>query len=101
VDNKIRNGQINPSVYSKDSDEEDLQFLKTKIKLLLNHNPVTNPEHVDFYKKLLQYMEEHSAFYRGNMSADKANALDEKKAEIEEVLLVIFKKEWEKAKKFS
>jgi|GEM_PF-7058590 len=101
VDNKIRNGTIDPNNYSKDDDEEDLQFLKTKIKLLLNHNPLRNPDHVDFYGYLLLYMEEHKDYYRGQPSDDKLQALDRRKAEMEEVLLNILKSEWEKAKRFT
>ena len=100
VDNKIRSGVINPRVYSKDEDEEDLQFLKTKIKLLLNNNATTNPDHVDFYQQLIQYMEEHKEYYRGEMTEEKANALEARKSKMEEVLADIFKKEWEKAKRF-
>jgi hypothetical protein len=100
VDNKIRSGVINPKVYSKDEDEEDLQFLKTKIKLLLNNNATTNPDHVDFYQQLIQYMEEHKKYYRGEMTEKKAYALEAKKSKMEEVLADIFKKEWEKAKRF-
>ncbi|MCW5932246.1 MAG: hypothetical protein KIS69_11375 [Bacteroidetes bacterium] len=101
VDNKIRNGTIDPNNYSKDDDEEDLQFLKTKIKLLLNHNPLRNPDHVEFYSCLLLYMEEHKDYYRGQPSDEKLQALDKRKAEMEEVLLNILKSEWEKAKKFT
>lgn len=100
VDSKIRSGVINPRVYIKDSDEEDLQFYKTKIKLLLNNNPTTNSEHVNFYTQLVQYMEAHKEYYRGDMTDENSNAIEARKAQMEEVLSNIFKEEWEKAKKF-
>ena len=100
VDNKVRLNQLNPLEYQKDEDAEQLQFLKSKIKLLLNHNAKTNPDHVDFWESLIHYMEDHKEFYRKSYSEETANLLDAQRVAMEAILLNIFKKEWEKAKKF-
>ena len=101
VGDKIRSGQLNLSQYRKDEDAEKLQLLQTKIKLLLNHNKETNPEHSEFWDKLLTYIEQHHQYYRGPYSEVTEQLLDRQRIEIEEVLLVIFKDEWEKAKNFN
>jgi hypothetical protein len=95
VDNKIRLKLINPSKYSKDEDLEQVNFLRTKIKLMLNHS---EPEHIVFWEALTQYMLNHNEYYKGEFSEEKENELDSSRVKMEELLLVIFKKEWDKAK---
>jgi len=101
VGDKIRSGQLNLYQYRKDEDAEKLQLLQTKIKLLLNHNQKTNPEHSEFWDKMLVYIEQHHEYYRGEYSEDTEQILDQQRIEMEEILLVIFKNEWEKAKNFT
>lgn len=98
VDNKIRLGTIDLSQYQRDEDLDKVQFLKTKIKLLLNHNETSDKEHVDFWKALLQYMDDHRTYYKGDFSEMRENELDQKRVAMERLLLTIFKKEWDKAK---
>lgn len=98
VDNKIRLGTLDLSQYQRDEDLDKVQFLKTKIKLLLNHNETSDKEHVDFWKALLQYMDDHRTYYKGDFSETTENELDQKRVAMERLLLTIFKKEWDKAK---
>jgi len=98
VDNKIRLGTLDLSQYQRDEDIDKVQFLKTKIKLLLNHNETSDKEHVDFWKALLQYMDDHRTYYKGAFSELTENELDQKRVVMERLLLSIFKREWDKAK---
>lgn len=99
---KIRDGQLSLSSYNKDEDAEKLQLLQTKIKLLLNHDPKKQPEHVEFWSKLVKYIDYNHRYYKGKYIGKNRveNFLDKKRIEIEDVLLVIIKNEWSKAKKF-
>lgn len=97
VDDKIRNGQLGIQQFSKDEDVENLNFLKTKIKLMLNHSET---EHIEFWEALTTYMQEHNEYYKGPFSEDKENELDQRRVVMEGFLLKIFKKEWQKAKNF-
>jgi hypothetical protein len=97
VDNKIRLKTIDPKNFSKDEDWEQVNFLKTKIKLLINHS---EPEHIAFWEALTQYMQQHNEYYKGEFSEVKEIELDSMRVQIEQLLLTIFKKEWDKAKNF-
>lgn len=101
VGGKIRSGQLSLKEYHKDEDIENLQFLQTKIKLLLNHNGKTHPEHVKFWGMLLEYINKHHSYYNGPYSEDVENELDQERVQLEELLLVILKNEWDLIKKFN
>ncbi len=97
VDTKIRKGEIDLKKHSKDADVEELQFLKTKIKLLINHGET---EHIAFWEALTQYMQKHNEYYKGEYSIATEIELDKMRVKMEDLLLTIFKKEWDKAKNF-
>jgi hypothetical protein len=97
VDTKIRLKKIEPKNYTKDEDWEQVNFLKTKMKLMLNHS---EDEHIAFWEALTQYMTDHNNFYRSQNSLISEQDLDQKRVQIEDLLLTIFKKEWDKAKNF-
>lgn len=97
VDSKIRKGEIDLAKHTKDSDVEDLQFLKTKIKLLINHGEA---EHIAFWEALTLYMQKHNEYYKGAYNEATEVELDKMRVKMEVLLLTIFKKEWDKAKNF-
>ncbi len=97
VDSKLRTQGFDLRQNTKDEDLEQLQFLRTKIKLLINHGET---EHIAFWEALTQYMQQHNEYYRGDYSEEKELELDKMRVQIEQLLLTIFKKEWDKAKNF-
>lgn len=101
VGSKYRAGLLQPHDYKDDPDAEKMLLMRAKIKLLLNHNKVTDPEHKEFWDKLVDYMVSFQTYYSsGKLSDETESELDQKRIDIEDILLVIFKKEWNKAKNF-
>ncbi|MCH8904471.1 MAG: hypothetical protein IIA45_11215 [Bacteroidetes bacterium] len=100
VGHKIRAGELDPIKVTKDQDVDNMRLLQTRIKLMLNHSG-TDIEHVQFYEKFLIYIDKNKTFYsrkRGITELEKE--INDLRFEIEDLLLTIFKSEWEKAKKF-
>lgn len=102
-----------------DPDLDKLRLTQTKIKLMLHHPNIQaqpsryrrfvrfitsqpdDKEHTRFWRGLLRYIETSQAHASlGAASPYNPITIDNLRLELEKILLVIFKKEWDKAKRF-
>lgn len=96
---KIKINKLNNPI--EDEDMVKLRFIEARIKLMLHHNK-KDQEHIDFWSKFLQFIElNHNYYSSGAILTELEKQIDDLRLEMEDILLVIFKKEWEKAKKLS